>query len=411
MKQKVPQSGKMAYSNKPKIQMRYQMQHIILEAKNTDAIVINIADLEARLNQLTDTRDKRGKIYPLGMILTAVTLAKLSGEDKPSGIAEWIRLRCKALVKLFNCKHQRMPCLNTIRWVLEEIVSLEELETIYGQYLYETYGGQQSVLVTVDGKTMRGTIPKGHQQGVHLLAAYLPAEGVVLKQVQVVDKENEISATPQLVEGLDLKGKIVCADAMHTQRQFSVDIVAQGGDFIWFLKDNQPTMLADVEQFFKPARVSAGWHPPELPRTIAEQTNKGHGRLEKRTLTLMVDKEQFLEWPAVKQVFKLERYVHRLREGKESTEVVYGLTSCSPDMASAEQMLTWTRHYWGIENGLHYRRDVTLREDATRFSCPALAKTMAAINNFVIGLSQKLGYSNLASARRIFDVQIATQLL
>ena len=79
-------------------------------------------------------------------------------------------------------------------------------------------------------------------------------------------------------------------------------------------------------------------------------------------------------------------------------------------MITAEQLLFWTRHYWGIENGLHYRRDVTLREDATRISQPALAKTMAAINNFVVGLSQKLGYSNLASARRIFDAKISSQL-
>ena len=79
-------------------------------------------------------------------------------------------------------------------------------------------------------------------------------------------------------------------------------------------------------------------------------------------------------------------------------------------MASAEQVLTWTRLYWGIENGLHYRRDVTLKEDATRISQPRLATVMAAINNFVIGLSQKFGYDNLASARRVFNAKIATQL-
>lgn len=79
-------------------------------------------------------------------------------------------------------------------------------------------------------------------------------------------------------------------------------------------------------------------------------------------------------------------------------------------MVSAAQVLRWTRHYWGIENGLHYRRDVTLRDDATRISQPALAKTIAAINNSVVGLSQKLVYSNLASARRIFDARISAQL-
>lgn len=386
------------------------MNHIILSANDTEAIVFNIADLEARLNQLTDTRDKRGKVYPLGMILTLVILAKLAGEDKPSGITEWIRLRCDAFVKIFKCKHQRMPCLNTIRWVLEEIVSLEELEEILSHYLHETYGGEQSQLISIDGKTMRGTIPKGSSQGVHLLAAYLPSEGVVLRQVEVGLKENEISAAPQLLEAIDLKHKIVCGDAMQTQRQLSLTVLAGGGDYLWFLKDNQPTLQADVEQFFKPAQRGAGWSYPPLPRTVAQSLDKGHGRLEKRTLTLMVDEAQFLDWPGVRQVFQLERYVKQIRTGKETTEVIYGITSCAPEMAGAEQLLLWTRQYWGIENGLHYRRDVTLREDATRIAQPPLAKTIAAINNFVVALSQKLGYSNLASARRIFNARISAQL-
>lgn len=82
------------------------MKHIILEANDTDVIAFDLADLAARLNKLTDTRDKRGKIYPLGMLLTMIILAKLAGEDKPSGIAEWIRLRRDAFVTIFNCKHR-----------------------------------------------------------------------------------------------------------------------------------------------------------------------------------------------------------------------------------------------------------------------------------------------------------------
>ena len=386
------------------------MKHIILEANNTDAVVFDIRDLESRFRQLTDTRDARGKIYPLSMVVTMIVLAKLAGEDKPSGITEWIRLRCDSFVKLFNCKHRRMPCLNIIRGILQEVVSLDELEKLLGHYLHETYGGGQSELISIDGKTMRGTIPKGSKQGVHLLAAYLPAEGVVLKQVEVDTKENEIKAAPQLLKEIDLKNKVVCGDAMHTQRQLSVDILAKGGDYIWFLKGNQSTLLADVEQFFKPAQRYAGWLLPELPRTVAEKTDKGHGRLEKRTLTLMVDEQEFLDWPCVRQVFKLERYVQRQRTGNDTSEIIYGISSCTPEKASAGQMLHWTRQYWGIENGLHYRRDVTLHEDATRISEPPLAKAISVINNFVVGLCQKLGYSNLASARRIFDARIATQL-
>lgn len=386
------------------------MKHIILEANETDVIAFNLADLATRLNQLTDTRDKRGKIYPLGMLLTMIILAKLAGEDKPSGIAEWIRLRCDAFVIIFNCKHQRMPCLNIIRGVLQEVIAIEELEKVLVDYLHETYGGQQSQLVTIDGKTMRGTIPKGYRQGVHLLAAYLPEEGIVLKQIMVASKENEISAAPQLIEAVDLKKKVICGDAMQTQRQLSIDVLAKGGDYLWFLKENQVTLLADVQRFFEPPQRCAGYALPELPRTVAESTSKGHGRVEKRRLTLMTDEYQFLNWPGVQQVFRLERYVQQVRTGVESTEVVYGITSCAPKVGTAKQLLKWTRDYWGIENGLHYRRDVTLREDATRISQPRLARAIAAINNFIVALTQKLGYANLASARRIFNAKIAAQL-
>lgn len=145
---------------------------------------------------------------------------------------------------------------------------------------------------------------------------------------------------------------------------------------------------------------------------MAEFTNKGHGRLEKRQLTLMVDEQQFLDWPGVKQVFRLERRVKQVRTGIESIEVAYGITSCDPKVGTAEQMLKWTRAYWGIENGLHYRRDVTLHEDATRISKPNsnLARAIATINNFIVALAQKLKYANLASARRVFNARIAAQL-
>jgi predicted transposase YbfD/YdcC len=386
------------------------MKHIILEANERAASVFNLADLATYLNNLTDTRAKRGKIYPLNLLVTLVILAKLAGEDKPSAITEWIRLRGDAFCAIFECKHRRMPCLNTIRWVLQEVIYTQEVEKRLADYLYERYGGQQSELITLDGKTMRGTIPKGETQGVHLLAAYLPAEGVVLKQVAVADKENEICAAPEIVEALDLKHKVVCGDAMQTQRQLSVDILARGGDYLWFVKANQPTLLADVQRYFDPPQHGGSYPLPPLPRREASTTGKAHGRVETRRLTLMSDDESFLNWPGVRQLFRLERQVQQVRTGVKTTEIVYGITSCQPQKGSADQMLTWTRAYWGIENGLHYRRDVTLREDATRISSPRMAKAMATLNNFIITLTFKLGYSNLAAARRRFNARIATQL-
>jgi predicted transposase YbfD/YdcC len=386
------------------------MQCIILKANEVDGIVFNLADLAQYLNQLTDPRDKRGKVYDLGTILSMIVLARLSGQDKPYGIFEWIKNRQEALVTIFSLKRKRIPCLNTLRTILGEVVSLDELEQALRHYLNLRYGGQSSVFICIDGKTMRGTIPKGYTQGVHLLSAYLAEDGIVLKQVAVESKENEISASGPLLDELYLKGKVVCADAMHTQRAFCVQILSGGGDYLLFAKKNQSTLLADIEQFFVPPRPAAGWHIAHLPRTVASCSNKSHGRIERRTLTLIADDDRFVDWPGLEQVFQLERYTKKVTTGVETYEIVYGLTSCSPHKADAAQVLNWTRLYWQIENGIHHRRDVTLQEDATRISKPPLAQAISIINNFVIGLVNKLGYANLASARRYFDASIALQM-
>jgi predicted transposase YbfD/YdcC len=280
------------------------------------------------------------------------------------------------------------------------------MQTYLNRFLHEAYGGLVTVLVSIDGKTMRGTIPTGQTQGVHLLAAYLPEEGVVLMQISVGTKENEISAAPKLLAALDLKGRVVCGDAMFTQRTISVQVLAQGGDYIWFLKDNQPTLKADVEQFFVPPRDVPGWKAPVMPQEQACSIQAGHGRIEKRILTVIPDEAGYLDWPGAAQVFKLERTVTQETTQKTTQETVYGLTSLPPSRTSAQQLLEMTQQHWGIENGLHYRRDVTLEEDATRIMGDKRAETMAILNNFIIGLTSKLGFRNLASAQRTFDARL-----
>jgi predicted transposase YbfD/YdcC len=384
--------------------------HITLEGVLAEGVVFDVNALMQHLQQVSDRRSRRGIRYSLSFLLSVIILAKLCGQNKPSAIAEWVKLRGKQLVNAFNKERRTVPSLNTIRRTLAETVEATELQTIFNRFLHQAYGGQQSVLVSLDGKTLRGTIPKGETSGVHLLAAYLPEEGIVLMQVAVDSKENEIAAAPRILTALDLRGRVVCGDALFTQRDLSAQVLYEGGDYIWFVKENQSRLKEDVEQFFAPARKAPGWHAPELAREQAQTTEKGHGRLEQRTLTAIVDDHGFIDWPGLRQVFKLERKVTETATGVISVDEVVGITSLSPEIASAKRLLEWTRSYWGIENGLHYRRDVTLDEDSTRMSSSALAETMAVLNNFVIGLMSKLGFRNLASAQRIFDARFTIAL-
>jgi predicted transposase YbfD/YdcC len=386
------------------------MNNITLKGMDATYSPLDIRELMAKFAEITDHRKARGIRYSLPCLLTMILLARLAGETKPSGITDWLQLRKEQLATFFDLTRPQMPSLNTIRRTLSEAIMVDELQKVMGQYLHKSYGGDESEQMVLDGKTMRGTIPKGEKAGVHLLSAYLPESGVVQNQMEVAAKENEISAAPRLLKSLNLKGKVVSGDAMFTQRKLSVQVTAQGGDYLWFIKDNQPTLLRDVQQFFQPPRTAKGWYIPPPEYHEAKSIDKGHGRLEQRRIQVAADTSQFLDWPNARLVFKLERRVTAIATGSISTETAYGISSLALVATSAPQLLKLARSHWGIENGLHYRRDVTLKEDATRMKNSRQAEAVAVLNNFIVSVAQKLGFANLAYALRQFNAQLNADL-
>lgn len=381
------------------------MDYITIDVGNDEGRLLNIGELHNVLEQVPDNRDGKGMRYTIGILLIVYILAKLCGENTPYGMAEWAKMRAAELQNLFGYHRMVQPSNKTLQRLTDTTLEDRALQKTIRHYLHQKYGGQQSILVTIDGKTLRGTIPKGKTRGVHLLAAYLPEEGVVLLQIEVQHKENEIVAAPILLQELDLKGRVVSGDAMFTQRDISVAVLAQGGDYLWFVKDNQKTLREDVERFFQEVEHAPGWYVEPLTQVVAEETCKQSGRIETRRLTAIPDEHNYLNWPGVNTVFKLERHVCRPAKGDEWSEVVFGISSLSFTTTIARQLLTWTRQHWAIENRLHYRRDVTLGEDATRMKETHQAQVVATINNFIVALANYLGFSNLASARRVFQAR------
>lgn len=382
----------------------------ILATSVVAALGFDANGLLEQLKEVADPRQARGKRYALSFLLGVIILAKLAGQHKPAAIAQWVKMRQPLLVKAFNCRREDVPALNTIRRILADDKVAVALPRVLNRFLHETYGGQQSEQVTLDGKTLGGTIRPGVTHGEHLLAAFLPAEGVVLAQVAVEAKENELVAAPLLLDGLDLRGRVVTGDALFTQRNLSVQILARGGHYLWPVKDNQQRLHDDVRLFFLPPRKAPGWFIQPLPQTVARTVNNAHGRLEQRTLTAVADEAGFLEWPGARQVFKLVRHITTLATGVVTVQEVHGVTSLPPDRASAAQLLDFMRQHWRIENSLHYRRDVTLQEDGTRMTNKHQARAMAALNNFIIGLVSKLGFTNLAFAQRCFEAKLTLAL-
>lgn len=372
-----------------------------------DGYVFDVNSLYDYLLRLNDKRKARGKRYPAALVLVLSVLAKLSGEDQPSGIAQWARARQALLCALLRVPRPSLPSHNTYRRVLGAAVEVAELQATLSEFLLQWPGAGTSVLISLDGKTLRGSIPPGHTRGIHLLAACLPAEGLVLMQVAVGSQENEIPVAPRVLQCLDLQGKIVRGDALHTQRHVSVQIVEAGGEYLWIAKDNQATLRQEIEQVFQPEVCVKGFSPTPTDFHTAETIDKAHGRLERRRLTASQALRDFSDWPYLEQVFQLERRRTDVKTGVTHHEVVYGLTSLRRDEAGPARLLELVRDYWGMENGLHYRRDKTLREDAMRMTNPQLAQVVAILNNLIVGLAARLGWRSLPQARRHYNACLA----
>jgi predicted transposase YbfD/YdcC len=340
--------------------------------------------------------------YALVTVLVYVVLAKLAGEDHLRGIAQCVELRADRLAELLSLEQAQAPHHSTYSRILGHAVNIEEFEQVAGAFFAQQKGAGRSVVVTLDGKTVRGTIPAGASHGLHLLAAYVPDEGWVMLQVEVERQENEIPAAVRVLNCLDLRGKVVTGDALLTQRELSAQIVAAEGDFIWFVKDNQPELRQDIEALFATEACVPGFSPTHKELRWAQQVGKGHGRIERRTLAASSDLAGYLNWPHAQQVFRLERHFERIGAGKVTHHVVYGVTSLTAEEADPRRLLALTRQHWQIENGLHYRRDVTLREDRCTLRTGHAAHAMALINNLVLGLLLRRGIRNVPDARRRF---------
>jgi len=365
--------------------------------------VFDFDTIYRQFQTLADTRKRRGVRYPLAVLLTIAVMAKLAGYSGARAIADWATLRAEVLAELFDLPRPRMPHLTTWTRVFGHAVVLEAFEQVVAQLSARASSAEVpargSRQVCLDGKTLRGTIPLGRTSGVHLLAAYQAEQGVVLAQMAVDAKANEIVVAPQVLEQLDLTGVVVSGDAMFAQRRLSSQIVEAGGDYFWWVKDNQPSLLADLELLFSEEYACAGWSVPPVDFTTAATIEKGHGRLEQRVLTASSMLADYQDWPYLAQAVKVERT--RTTKLKTTHEVAYGITSLPAPDADAARLLALGRGHWQIENGLHYRRDVTLQEDGSQVRRGQAPQVLAALNNLVCGLCGRAGISNLAELQRI----------
>jgi predicted transposase YbfD/YdcC len=360
--------------------------------------------LLAALQDVPDPRKARGKRYPWTLLLTIIVAGLASNYQTARAIAQWARLHAADLRAALP-DLVRIPSESTLLRTLRQIdaTMLEQhlgcfiaslpTPTDYAGCIISPHGeilqGQ-----AIDGKTVRTATAHGDR--THLVSLVQHTSGQTLAQTEVATKRTEVAASQQLLAARNLSGTVTTMDAGVTQRAVAQQIRQRGGHYLMVVKKNHPQMYAELALFF------------ELPGILADaesydrwcSVDKGHGRLEKRTLECLSGTCVDWRWPDAAQV--LRRTCERLerKKGKRSLSVTYAITSLSAHEASARDLaLLWRRH-WTIENRKHYVRDVTLGEDRHPMHTGRAPQVLAALRNSLIDLWRAQGWTNIADAVR-----------
>ena len=258
----------------------------------------------------------------------------------------------------------------------------------------------------LDGKELCGV--RSHGRTLHLLSLVQHGSGRILTQMAVETKTNEITAAPELLADRDLSGTVTTMDALLTQRPFAQQILDQQGHYLMVVKRNQGNLYKAIDLLFD--------EPPWLPREkeaecqVYSSTEKGHGRLEKRTLESSATLSDYVDWPSVGQVMlrRYERVI--LKTGEVSSATTYGITSLPATEASAADLERLWRGHWTIENRVHRVRDVTMGEDANQTHTGDAPHVLAALRNAVLNLFRQQGWDNIADAFRYHNAAVVRAL-
>jgi predicted transposase YbfD/YdcC len=360
-------------------------------------------DLRAALTAVPDPRRRRGQRYPWPVLLTLIAAALVSGQQGMRAIGQWVAEHAEELRPLLGLPPERVPSPATLRRAVRavELTALEAQIAAFVAALPPPPAAAAPAAVVpagvgqaIDGKAVRGANRHGTQ--VHLVGLVRHDDGRVLRQVAVADKSNEITAAPRLLAGRDLRGTVTTMDALLTQRELASQILAQGGQYLMVVKANQPELLAAISTLFA---------TPPMPVAAAatdEVTtcDKGHGRLEIRTLERSAARNAYLTWPGVGQVLRRTCQRVDLTTGEIGEEVTYGVTSLRPTEATAAQVEALWRGHWTIENRVHRVRDGTWGEDAGQVRVGHAPQALAALRNGLLSLLRALGWTQIADATR-----------
>ena len=405
-----------------------------------NAVVIDgEGGLYTKLCALPDHRKPKGVRHKLAAILLVCAAAVLCDAKGPTEIAEWAADLDQEARERLHCRRHPLtgrlvvPSYSTIQRTLNK-VDKEAFDRVVNETVYEQVKKRASAkrdalaepsspvaneeapaplagddagevpgvddchddsresdapaprCLAVDGKSLRGALQDDGRL-LHLLSVLTHEERVVIGQEEVDHKTNEILHFRPLLEPLDIKGHLVTADALHTQREHAKFLSARGADYLFYADGNQPKLYEAISSI-----------PDETWSAPFTETGKGHGRIEARTIWTTSTLPETVTFPHVAQLVRIMREVDDAKtKTARHTETVYALTSSAT--ASPKVLLHASRGHWGVES-LHWVRDATMREDASKVRSGSAPRVLATLRNLAIGVLRLAGVSNVAKSLR-----------
>jgi predicted transposase YbfD/YdcC len=347
-------------------------------------------DVLRHFDDLPDPRAANAR-HLLSDILAITLLAVLCGAEGWADIELYGRTKEKWLRTFLRLPHG-IPSHDTFERVFAAL-DPSAFERCFRQWMAAVVQASGAKLIAIDGKTLRGSFDAAAgQAALHLVSAFAHANRLVLGQLATEAKSNEITAIPQLLAWLDLHAAVVTIDAMGCQKAIAQAIVDGGGDYLLAVKDNQPTLHEEVRFLFEEALANRF---ANMAHAHAQETDKGHGRVETRELWSTWEVAWFQDrkqWAGLRSFVCVQST--RESGGQKTVERRYYISSL--DGKDAAFLLRAIRGHWGIENGLHWCLDVTFREDHSRIRVGHAAQNFSRVRRMALNLlrsekSQKAG--------------------
>lgn len=329
-------------------------------------------------SQIDDPRSHINKLHKLDDILLIGIISVICAADTWKDMETYAKAK-KDFLESFLDLPNGIPSDDTFNRVFSSINS-EQFESCFTQWVSRLVSLTEGEVVPIDGKTLRGAKSDGKKSPFHMVSAWASNNNMVLGQVKVSQKSNEITAIPKLLELITVKGCIVTIDAMGCQVDIADKIIKQEANYILAVKENQKELHQDIQDEFSFGK--------DVKTSLSEELD--HGRIETRKCSVITN-FQFIEsdkkWAELKTIIKIES-IREFKNSNKPTEKATRYYISSLD-AKAEDFQNYIRLHWGIENKLHWVLDVAFSEDASRKRIGNAAQNFSILNKIALNLLKK----------------------